>query len=252
MFSLRPVCAVVSSSQSADSISTYTWPAGVGGLKAYEYTLASTQFTVYHFKQLLRLIASCPEVEKVNIISHSRGTAVTTDALRELHLEIRSTADTQKTLKLGTVVLAAPDIDLDVVIMRDATERIGRAVERSAIYISHHDEALGISNWLFGGIGRLGDVNIELFEKSEIENLRASNHIQLIDTQVKKSGAFGHTYFHDSPAVSSDIALLMRYQLPPGADDGRPLKISEDGLWLINSDYPGLQWAPPQELRNNK
>ena len=55
----------------------YTWPAGVGGIFGYEYTLVSTQFTVYHFKQTLRLIASCPEVEKVHIIAHSRGTAVT-------------------------------------------------------------------------------------------------------------------------------------------------------------------------------
>jgi esterase/lipase superfamily enzyme len=40
----------------------YTWPAGEGLLKVYEYTLDSTDFTVHHFKQTLRLIASHPEV----------------------------------------------------------------------------------------------------------------------------------------------------------------------------------------------
>lgn len=227
----------------------YTWPAGVGLLKAYEYTLASTQFTVYHFKQALRLIASCPEVEKVHIIAHSRGTAVTTAALRELHLEIRGTGDTQKTLKLGTVILAAADIDLDVAIARNATERIGRAVERSAIYISHHDDALGLSGWLFGG-GRLGDVDLKMFDKAEIEALRNSQRLQLIDARVKKRG-LGHSYFHTDPAVSSDLVLLMRYQLLPGAKHGRPLGVSDDGLWLVHDDYPGSTWTMPETASNN-
>ena len=227
----------------------YTWPAGDSGFKAYQYTLESTQFTVYHFKQALRLIASCPEVEKVHIIAHSRGTAVTTDTIRELHLEIRGTADTQQTLKLGTVILAAADIDLDVAIARDATERIGRAMERSAIYIASHDKALGVSGWLFGGIRRLGDIDPKIFDTSEIEALRSSQRLQLIDARIKKAGLIGHSYFHNNPAVSSDLVLMMRYQLPPGAGHGRPLGASELGLWVIDDDYPGPAWVMPHKAQ---
>jgi esterase/lipase superfamily enzyme len=225
----------------------YTWPAGVGLIKAYEYTLASTQFTVFHFKQALRLIASCPEVQKVHIIAHSRGTAVTTDTVRELHIEICGTGDTQKTLKLGTVILAAADIDLDVAIARNGTERIGRAVEHSALYISNKDKALGFSSWLFGGM-RVGDVDVKMFDKAEIDVLRGSQRLQLIDARVKKHG-LGHSYFHDDPAVSSDVVLLMRYQLLPGAENGRPLAVSDNGLWMIGEDYPGSSWALPASAR---
>lgn len=228
----------------------YTWPAGIGGIKAYEYTLASTQFTIYHFKQTLRLIASCPDVEKVHIIAHSRGTAVTTDAIRELHLEIRSTADTQKTLKLGTVILAAADMDLDVVIARNATERIGKAAEYSAIYISSTDKALAFSNWLFKGRGRLGDLDVNIFSPSELEALRTSKRLQLIDARLAKPGAFGHGYFHENPGVSSDLALLLRYQLWPGADHGRPLQTTKQGVWAISDDYPGSEWNLPEEQKN--
>lgn len=221
----------------------YTWPAGVGLFQAYEYTIASTQFTVFHFKQMLRLIASCPEVEKVHILAHSRGTAVTTETIRELHLEIRGTADTQKTLKLGTVILAAADIDLDVAIARNGTERIGRAVERSALYISHHDDALGLSGWLFGG-QRVGEVDVKMFTPEEIETLRHSQRLQLIDARVTKHG-LGHSYFHDDPAVSSDAMLLLRFGLAPGAEHGRPLGVSDLGLWEIDDSYPGEEWTPP-------
>ncbi len=227
----------------------YTWPAGAGGLLGYQYTLESTQFTVYHFKQALRLIASCPEVEKVHIIAHSRGTAVTTDAIRELHLEIRGTANTQETLKLGTVVLAAADIDLDVVIARNATERIGQAVERAAVYISNHDKALGISGWLFGGVRRLGDADTKMFDEDELNALRSSQRLQLIDARIKQAGLIGHSYFHHNAAVSSDIVLLLRYQLPPGADHGRPLSASELGLWVIDDDYPGATWSLPDPAK---
>ena len=225
----------------------YTWPAGQGFVRAYEYTLASTEFTIYHFKQLLRLIASCPEVERVNIIAHSRGTAVTTDTIRELYLELRSTTDAQKALKLGTVVLAAADIDLDVAIERNATERIGRAAERSALYISNTDKALGFSGWLFGGGERVGDVDPKIFDKAEVDVLRHSQRLQIIDARLKNSGHYGHTYYHDNPAVSSDLILLMRYGLPPGAQFGRPLGVSDTGLWSITDSYPGPDWTLPAD-----
>jgi hypothetical protein len=55
---------------------------------------------------------------------------------------------------------------------------------------------------------------------------------------VSKAGAFGHDYFHSNPAVSSDLVLLMRYQLPPGAENGRPLGGNGHGFWAIDDRYP--------------
>ncbi len=217
---------------------SYSWPAGHGVLRAYEYTRESGEFTVYHLKQTLRMIASCPDLQKIHIIAHSRGTDVITTALRELHLEIRGTAQTQKELKLGTVVLAAADMDIDVVIEHDATERIGQAVERAALYLFDHDKALSFSNWLSGGIMRLGDMNPDRFDKDELDALRSMRRLQIIDARITKPGNLGHNYFHANPAVSSDLVLLLRYQLPAGGEYGRPLGVSDAGFWIIDDDYP--------------
>src|SRR6202012_1086510 len=101
----------------------YSWPAGSTGALAYFYDRESSEFTVYHLKQMLRLVASCPEVQRVHIIGHSRGTDVVVSALRELHLEIRGSGrQTRDVLKLQTVVLAAPDLDVDVIIQRLTTD----------------------------------------------------------------------------------------------------------------------------------
>jgi esterase/lipase superfamily enzyme len=184
----------------------------------------------------------------VHIIAHSRGTDVAISALRELRLEIggarpAGARETREALKLGTVVLAAPDLDLDVVIQRMVTARLGRLPEQFAMYVCSKDKALGMSNWLFGGAMRLGELRPETFTPEEMEDLRRARTVQIIDARVSKAGAFGHDYFHSNPAVSSDLVLLMRYHLPPGTENGRPLGGNGFGFWAIDDRYP----HPPKE-----
>ena len=222
----------------------YSWPAGEGLLRAYEYTNQSALFTIYHLKQTLRLIASSPVVDKVHIIAHSRGTAVATGAVRELHLEFGCTGADARRLKLGTTVLAAADLDLDVVIEQDVTARVGEAVDAVAVYVFKGDRALAFSNVLSGGMMRLGDIHTDIFDPEEIAALRATRRLQFIDARITKPGPYGHSYFHANPAVSSDLILYLRYQLPPGGKDGRPLGSEDNGFWAIDDQYPGSIDAP--------
>jgi esterase/lipase superfamily enzyme len=223
----------------------YSWPAGRGGLlRGYTYDRESSEFTVFHLKEMIRLIASCPEVEKINIIAHSRGTDVAMSALRELHLEIGGSGrSTREVLKLGTVVLAAPDLDMDIFIQRMSTARLGKVPERAAIYVCKADQALGISAWLFGGLNRLGKLQSNVFTPEELATLRQSKTVQIVEARVSNAGAYGHNYFHSNPAVSSDLILLMRYKKSPGAEYGRPLRADEEGFWVVDDDY--LKKPPP-------
>ena len=229
----------------------YSWPAGSAGLlRGYTYDRESGEFTVFHLKQMLRVIAACPDVHKINLIAHSRGTDVLLTALRELHLEISGNGrgtplTTRQELKIGTLIFAAPDLDLDVVIQRMVTARIGRIPEHMTIYVCSNDQALGISNWLFGGMTRFGKIRESIFTPEELENLRKAKTVQIVDAQVSNAGNFGHDYFHSNPAVSSDLILVMRYGLLPGAESGRPLGGSDKGFWTIDDNYP----ARPGEAR---
>jgi esterase/lipase superfamily enzyme len=219
----------------------YSWPAGGKGLlRGYNYDYNSSEFTVYHLKETLRAIAGCPDVRKIHIIAHSRGTDVTVTAVRELHLEISGSGrSTRDVMKLGTVVLAAADLDVDVVIQRAATARLGKVPERSVIYISSTDKALGFSRWLFGGV-RLGKLKPDIFTKEELAALRTSPYLAIVDARVTKPGSFGHNYFYSNPSVSSDVILVLRYGKAPGAENGRPLGIENNGFWVIDDRYPKL------------
>jgi esterase/lipase superfamily enzyme len=219
----------------------YTWPAGRGGLlRGYTYDRESSEFTVFHLKEVIREIAACPEVKKIHIISHSRGTGVILSALCELHLEISGSGRTTRdVLKLGNVIMAAPDIDLDVMIQRAVTVRLGLVPERTTIYVCANDEALSISNWLFGGLTRFGAATSKMFPPNELKTLRVSKTVAIIDARVSDAGAFSHNYFYANPAVSSDLILLLRYGRPPGAENGRPLKVDEGAFWIVDDNYPG-------------
>ena len=66
----------------------YTWPAGFFcRLRGYNHDRESGEFTVFHLKQFLRIVASTPGLEQLHLVAHSRGTDVLTTALRELFIE---------------------------------------------------------------------------------------------------------------------------------------------------------------------
>ncbi len=51
----------------------YTWPAGHTGLFGYTYDRESSEFTVFHLRQILEYIASFPEVERSKDFAHQIG-----------------------------------------------------------------------------------------------------------------------------------------------------------------------------------
>jgi esterase/lipase superfamily enzyme len=227
----------------------YSWPAGHEGfmLTAYNYDRESSEFTVYHLKQVIRHIAENPDVHKIHIIAHSRGTDVVLSALRELHLEISGSGrSTRQVLKLGTLVLAAPDLDFEVIVQRAFTAQLGQVPENTVIYVCSQDNALGISTWLFGGLMRMGKLRSHVFTPEELNLMREKTEVEIIDARVSQTGMFGHDYFHSNPAVSSDLILLLRYHREPGAENGRPLKVEDDEFWTIDDQYPGPSAQPTE------
>jgi hypothetical protein len=81
--------------------------------------------------------------------------------------------------------------------------------------------------------------------------MRHSHVAQIIDARISNPGAFGHDYFHSNPAVSSDLILMMRYHLLPGAENGRPLRVTKNGFWTIDDDYPGPPKGATTETSDN-
>ena len=124
-----------------------------------------------------------------------------------------------------------------VATQRIAAERIGQDTGRTTVYVSQHDMALGLADWLFAD-RRLGTLQYEDLTDFERTILDSSTGLTVIDARVPKQG-WGHSYFHSNPAVSSDLILLLRDDRQPGAANGRPLTKVGPNYWDLDNDYPG-------------
>jgi esterase/lipase superfamily enzyme len=220
----------------------YSWPAGAGvSVRGYTEDYESSRFATTHLKWLLKALSECPGLEKIHVIAHSRGTDVATTSLREMAIAVHAAGkDPTKTLKIGNMVLAAPDMDLDVVTIQMNGDRAFDSVERMTIYVSPHDKAIGLSQWIFGGDLRVGDMSV-----ADVNPVQKSNtalrkdHFSLVVAKIKASGV-GHSYYRLNPAVESDLIQLLRYGVAPGAP-GRPLKPLIPGMWTLDDRYPRSQ-----------
>jgi len=156
----------------------FTWPAAASGniLTGYTSTTESAEFAVGDLVKTIRLIARTPGVEGLQLLAHSRGTAVLLSALRELAIQsIAAGYEPARILKIDNVVLMSPDIDSEVarekvvafssdpdLISRWTDKRLPRAIRgRMTIYASPTDRALLASKILFRSRKRLGRLRPE-------------------------------------------------------------------------------------------
>jgi len=187
----------------------YSWPTGMGGwvANAYGYERESGEFTVPHLMHTLRALAAMPEVRRIHLIAHSMGNTVLLDTLRLLKLTLAAQGvDAQATMKLGTVVLAAPDIGADVFRNRVVEEGITTLPERMVLYVSDRDKALSASSWMHGGrrIGTSTAVQLTHFALDDPQG----GQVEIVDCAADRRGG-SHDYYLTNPAVLADVVQVL-------------------------------------------
>jgi hypothetical protein len=216
---------------------SYSWPAGNPGLTAYFKDRESGEFSTYHFKEFLRAIAAIPELDKITIVAHSRGADLVTTGLREMVIFERGAGrDARQTLKIDTLILAAPDLDFGVVQQRLAAEGTAAAVGQVNVYLNPRDGALGLAQALATG-RRIGRLSADDFSEDDWQSLGDLGNVHFIDVEAA-GDQLGHAYFRDNPAVLSDIILTLRTGAFPG-DAVRPLERVRGNFWSMHDNYPG-------------
>lgn len=231
---------------------TYTWPA-TPSRWAYFADLETTAGSARHFRIFLQYLAATTDAEQIHIIGYSAGTRLVARTLEQLAFiyQDQSRETIQERLRLGHVILVGSDIDRQIfgAYLADGLLKIPSHL---TIYLSDVDAALGLSRWIFGR-QRVG----ELFEENnlapEVVAFLQTNadHFHIIDvTEAEEStAASGHGYFRQSPWVSSDILMTLKYNLSPRE---RGLLQSEDStLWRFPADYIARLRAAVTRAKNS-
>jgi esterase/lipase superfamily enzyme len=146
------------------------------------------------------------------------------------------------------LILAAPDLDLQVASQRIIGDYLSISVNRFTVYASPQDKAIGVAAKLFASPrGRLGTLGLEGLPESigsVLDYSGANLAIINFDTSDKSAifegDRFKHSYFLNAPAVSSDLLLMLRDDLDPG-DQGRPLESLGHKFWQVPAGYPYRQ-----------
>lgn len=178
----------------------FTWPSrGELRLGAYAYDRESAIYSRDALEQLLDTLAANPNVKEVNILAHSMGNWVTLEALRGKAIGAGRIGN-----KVKNVFLVAPDVDVDV--FRTQIRRMGAARPRFALFISQDDQALGLSQFLWGGMPRLGIINPE---QASYRTILEQEQIAVFDL-TKLEGSDGHNKAFDD---ITSVVVMVREQL---------------------------------------
>jgi esterase/lipase superfamily enzyme len=163
----------------------FSWPSKAG-LFDYAYDRESAMWSRDDFERVLRSIVTTPSPGRVHIVAHSMGTMLTLESLRQLYARYGdAVAD-----KIGAVVFASPDIDMDV--FSSAINRIGPLAGKITVVTATNDRALALSGRIAGGMTRVGAA-----EKAAIERLG----VRVIDASEAGWGVINHDLFLSNAEV---------------------------------------------------
>ncbi|MBA4789307.1 MAG: alpha/beta hydrolase [Rhizobiales bacterium] len=126
----------------------FTW-ASRGKTEDYVYDNNSATAARDDLEKTLALVAQS-NAEHINIMAHSMGNWVTVEALRQMKIDNSMLPPS----RVGNIILAAPDIDVDV--FKSQLKRFGKPAKPFVVIVSRDDKALGISDLIAGGKQRLG------------------------------------------------------------------------------------------------
>jgi esterase/lipase superfamily enzyme len=175
----------------------FSWPSRAS-LLDYGYDRESAMWSRDALQQVLDGLIASPVVGHIHIVAHSVGTMLTMEALRQLYAQLGGEAAN----RIGAVVFASPDIDVDG--FSSSVQRIGPLARKIIVVTATNDRALAVSQWIAGGVIRVGAA-----ETAQLERMG----IRVIDASQQGSGIINHDLFLSNPQLRKVIR---------GALDGHP------------------------------
>jgi esterase/lipase superfamily enzyme len=169
----------------------FTWPSR-GEFLAYAYDRESANYSRDALEQVLQTLAADPRVSEIGVLAHSMGNWVTMEALRTMALRSGRIHP-----KIANVMLAAPDLDVDV--FQTQLRALGDKRPAMTLFVSQDDRALQASRRFWGDVPRVGSINPE---EQPFKDRAAAAKITVVDlTKLKSGDPLAHGKFAQSPDV---------------------------------------------------
>ena len=205
----------------------FAWPSQ-GRVAAYAEDKDAATRSRDDLMALLKMVASSPQVGDIMVLAHSMGGLVTAEALRQL----RSERQDRVIARLRRVILAAPDIDVDV--FRAQLQIIGPLSPPMTLLVSKDDKALEFSNFIGGSRARVGALDIE---NPVVREAALKAKVQVVDISTLQSrDGMNHSRF------TALAELYPRLQRQPASER------EKSGIFVIDANSATV--ARPFEVGN--
>jgi esterase/lipase superfamily enzyme len=190
----------------------FTWPSG-GNLVDYVYDRDSAMYSRDAFESVLQALVSNPNVGSISILAHSMGNYLAIESLRQMAIR-----DHGLPSKIRDVMLASPDIDVDVFRRQIATIDAGNRTTQFVLFVSRDDRALGISSFLARDSTRLGALDPT---KEPYASMLEKAQVHVVDlTEVASNDTANHSKFATGEVVAAIGDRLAQGQMLSDAKPG--------------------------------
>lgn len=202
-----------------------------GGLFNYESDKEAATVSRDALEKVVLSLSRTPGVGRVHILAHSMGSWLTMETLRGVAQSGHPDLDG----KLGEVMLANPDIDLNV--FRQQVARVDP--HRVSIFVNNNDRALALSSRIAGDRQRLGAMDPSKSEdKAELDRLGVAVH----DISSFSTDYIGHGAFAEAPDVVRKIGAHIA---APRAGDADKMAIPDFRGEDVAGSTSASQISPP-------
>jgi len=208
-------------SKATDVPVLFTW-ASRGEVADYVYDNNSATAARDRLEETIRL-AFDSGAEKVSILAHSMGNWVTVEALRQIQISGRKVPAE----RLGNIVLAAPDIDVDV--FKSQLKRFGKPDKPFIVIVSRDDKALAFSDFIAGDKPRVGAY-------ANDKDLVELGAIVVDMSDVKSTDGFNHGKFAQLAEAAPQLRGMMRRAQQQGDQNEIAEKLGLTGIHFAGVD----------------
>ncbi|EJZ18870.1 alpha/beta fold hydrolase, partial [Rhizobium sp. Pop5] len=188
----------------------FSWPsaASVAGYVADRDAALSSRSEL---NSLVTSLSASGKVKRIILFGHSMGGFLVMETVRQLKLQHRDDV----VGKLA-VVLAAPDIDIDV--FRSQLADIGQMPIPISLLVSKDDRALGASSFIAGERARVGRLDID---DPVIREAALKERLRVIDiTSIQTSDGLGHDRYASLAKFSAQFASFENGKRSSAGDVG--------------------------------
>lgn len=201
----------------------FTWPSQ-SALFGYVSDKDSATASRDALQDLITEISGTPGVGKIHVLAHSMGGWIAMEALRQEAISGHRDLDGH----LGEVMLASPDIDMDVFASQMAKLRPAKVT----VFATANDRALSLSSAIADSRQRVGAINpSNPADKEKLQSLGA----QAFDLSHYSDGFIDHGAYAVTPDVLHAIGAQMA---APRPDETSKVSIIDASGYADKTDNP--------------